>query len=384
MHPLKRLHHDARVRWWKTLALGFDTGLSIHRLAEVLGKDRDERLVQLAGVVFKRLQEGQSLSQALEDLPDHFSKFQVSMIRAGEAGGVLPVILRVLEEEETAFVESTRKLWQSMIGPLITLFIASAALFILLPLFVFGNYLALMQDLHLPDDGSPLLAFMRFTQSGWWWGGLAALLLLTTWVMTLRKQREKFFRSLFLAGSRLPQLGRYFEAFRDADSTSSYLVAFLENALLSGRLSNSVGRAWRCHTGARFAATLGRLWQVNAGLIKSVELAIDVSGSALLALKRKAILGRLKAGESLASALASCHVFPENDLLVSMIAVGEESGKVPELCLLVTRYYRLDLETRLQAAAAALSPLVYLLLGGLVGGLVIMMLAPMSKLIESL
>lgn len=353
-------------------------------MAQIFEQDQDIRLVRLARVIFGKVKAGQSLSQSMEDLPDHFSPFQVSMVRVGETSGQMSQMLLVLDQEEVSFVKSSRQVWQSMLSPLITLVIAFAAMFILLPLFVFGSYLQLMKDLQVPEDQGPLLALMRFTQTPWWWAGLAALLVAMVLVFALRKEREKFLRSFFRALSHSNWLGRYFQPFRDADSTSSYAAAFLENAVLSGKWSMTAGKAWRCHVGSRFAATLGRLWGVNVGLLKSVELAIEVSGSALLAVKRKEILNRLKEGASLANALISAQVFSEKEMLVSMIAVGEESGKVPQLCQLVSEYYRMDLESRLRSAAAALSPMVYLLLGVLVGGLIIMMLTPMSKLIESL
>ena len=325
-------------------------------------------------MVLARVIAGTALSAAMADLREQFSEFQVNMARAGETAGTLPDMLRILEEEETSNFLQQRQLIQQLVSPLVTVVVAAGLMFIVLPLFVFGRYLDLLKDLGLQGRESALLSFMRFTQTPLWWGGLGALLGLALFSFLWPEQRNRYLRSwAFL----LRRLGL-------SENHREYYWAWFEERLLQSKFFGLAGRAWRCHVGSRFTSTLGPLLDAGIPVLHAVSLAVDVSGSPLLMSRKGLVLDGLKSGSTLSVALGEAEVFSPGEMLIGMISVGEESGKQGELLRLVARGYQSDLEVLVRSASAALTPIIFLFLGLIVGGLMVMMLEPMSRVIQSL
>lgn len=316
------------------LAAGLPVDRALATLIEVTDKERFRKMLK---DVLRSVQSGSYLSDAVAKHPGAFSNFYVSMIRAGEAGGVLESVL----ERLGIFLEASQELKDyiksALVYPLFLVFVGGISIIILMT-FVIPRFSVIFADLGqtIPLSTRFLISTSRILQT-WWW-----LILLvigaTGYTISLYLKTPSGRRRLDAWKLRLPMIGD--------------LVRKIE--------------------AARFARTLGTLSRSGVSMLLALNLIQDIIGNSLMVEALKKVYERVKEGDRLSKSLADSNIFPS--LAVQMITVGEESGRLDEMLLRVAENYEKNIRITVKRLISFLEPAMILGMGLVVGFIVISML----------
>jgi general secretion pathway protein F len=295
--------------------------------------------------VLKQIKGGKSLAEALAAHPRYFSKLYVNMIRAGEAGGVLDVILARLVEFERAADELRSYLIGALIYPCLLAAVGTASVGVLL-YFVIPKFAGIFDDIGapVPPETQALLWLSNFTTSYWWAilgiiiGGVAGA---RYWIRTPKGSRA--WDSLVL---RLPLLG----------ST----VVKVEVA--------------------RFARTLGTLIASSVPLIAGVRIVQEIAGNQIIAEGISRIAAGAKRGEGVSKPMRDAGVFP--GLAVHLVEVGEETGRLDTMLLQIADSLEKDVRSSVKTLTAVFEPVIILVMGIIVGTVILSMLMAIFSINE--
>jgi general secretion pathway protein F len=287
--------------------------------------------------VLKQIKGGKSLAEALAAHPKQFSRLYVNMVRAGEAGGILDVILERLVDFERAADELRSYFVASLIYPCLLTSVGIGSIGLLL-YFVIPKFASIFSDAGavIPPETLVLLWLSNFTTNYWWvvLGGIAlAVAGIRSWVRTPGGSR--MWDSLKL---RLPMVGP--------------IVLKIEVA--------------------RFARTLGTLTASSVPLIAGVRIVQDIVANQILAEGISKIASGAKRGEGVAKPMRDAGIFP--GLAVNLVEVGEETGRLDTMLLQIAEVYEKDVRTSVKALTSVFEPAIILVMGVIVGGVVLSML----------
>ncbi len=292
---------------------------------------------QLVESLRRDVKEGKSLAQAMESKQESFSKMYISMIRAGEEGGILAKLLPSLERFLTEAEETRRNLIAAMIYPTI-LFIVGIVSVVLMLGFVVPQFATLFEDVgsNIPDSAAFLLYLSSWVQSWGWILAVIPFALIYLWKWWGSDRNKKKQRDQFLL--RLPLMG---------------------NLL-------------RQKEAATFARTLGALLDAGIPLLKGLRITHGVVENNVIADKLKKVEEDVTAGISLGKSLDKHKVFPI--LLPRLVAVGEETGRTAAILNQLAETFDGVVKDTLSKMVSLIEPLLIVTLGILVGGIVITML----------
>ncbi len=330
----------------RQFATMIDAGLSLIRALGILGDQAENKV--LAGVIQTvrlDVERGSSLSNAMARHPKVFTRLFVSMVRAGETGGVLDSVLLQLAETLEKQVELRRKIRSAMTYPVavlgLVLMIASGML-----LFVVPTFKTLYDDLGgtLPLPTRMLLAL----SSGMVKFAIPALVLQMLAVWQFRR---------WIAG----------------ESGRAVWDAFKLRVPIFGKLVHKTAIT-------RFARTFSVLLHSGVPILESLEITADTVGNAVVARAINASKESIRQGASVAAPLAEHAVFPT--MVVQMIAVGEETGSVDEMLERVADFYDQEIEATVDALTSLLEPLLVAVMGAVVGSMVVALYMPMFNVIN--
>jgi general secretion pathway protein F len=314
------------------LSAGLPLDRSLNILADISESKEMKSVIQS---ILKSIREGSAFSDALQRHPKIFSKLYVSMIRAGEVGGVLDVVLDKLGE----FLETAKELRDhvisAMVYPVILVVTGGASIIVLLT-FVLPRFTVIFAELGsaLPLPTQILLSFSNALKSYWW---LVLLALVAGWFL---------FRSYVKSSS-----GRYrWDAFKL--KMAGDVVRKLETA--------------------RFCRTLGTLIKSGVPLLQALNNAKEVLTNQVIASAIDSVSKGTKEGKGIAVPLSETRVFPP--LALSMIKVGEETGQLDTMLLKVATTYEKGLREALKRFMSLLEPLMILTMGLVIGFIVVSML----------
>ncbi|MHB9098530.1 MAG: type II secretion system F family protein [Syntrophales bacterium] len=309
-----------------------DRALSI--LIDVAEKDRFKDVIR---DVLKNIQGGSYLSNALAKYPRVFSSFYVSMVRAGEAGGVLDDVLKRLG----VFLESSQDfkdyIKSAMVYPIFLVSVGGISIIILLT-FVMPKFAVIFSDMRqaIPLSTRVLLGF-----------GTA---LKTYWPVILGGLGVVYF-----------SLRRYIKTPAGSLKLDRYKLHF-----------PIVGELVKKIEVARFARTLGTLSQSGVPILQALNLVKDIIGNQVIAGTLGKVYNRVKEGEKLSRPLGDIDIFPS--LAIQMITVGEETGRLGEMLLRVAENYEKVARDTVRRVVSLLEPAMILGMGVVVGFIVISMM----------
>jgi general secretion pathway protein F len=295
--------------------------------------------------VLKEIKGGKSLAEALATHPKQFTRLYVNMVRAGEAGGVLDVILARLVEFERSADELRSYLIAALIYPVLLTGVGVASIGILM-YFVIPKFAGIFEEMGaaVPPATLAMLWMSRMTTSYWW----VALLAIGTvigggryWVRTPAGRRIWDIIKL-----RLPLLGP---------------------TILKMEM-------------ARFARTLGTLMASAVPLISGVRIVQDIANNTIIAEGISKIADGAKRGEGVSRPMRDAGVFP--GLAVHLVEVGEETGRLDTMLLQVADVYEKDVKTSIKALTSVFEPAIILVMGILVGTVVLSMLMAIFSINE--
>jgi len=334
----RRLSEEHITNATRELSTLLRAGMPLDRALGVLvSLNEGEPIAEMLGDVRKQVNGGASLADAIENQGDTFDRFYINLLRAGEAGGALDVVLDRLAEHMEQSKELHDSLVSALIYPAILIVVAVTSIFILLG-YVVPQFTELFEDVGqvLPLPTRITIAVGEALQNYGW----VALLVIAAGVWLLRRQLA------------------------DPRGRRRWHARFLKLPL-AGVIITRVEVA-------RFARTLGTLLHNGVPLLKALSIVKDSIGNQVIADGIERVAGSLKEGQSLAEPLAEAALFPP--FAIHMIRVGEESGRLEELLLQVASIYDRETQVTIKRTLTLLEPVLILVLGIIIAAVIMSIL----------
>ena len=322
----------------RELATLLKAGLPLDRSLEILRTVAEKKAVgEMLVRVLDRVRSGASLADAMASQERAFPRFYVSMVRAGETGGALDAVLERLAD----FIEKSQALTENvksaLVYPAILLTMAGGTVILLL-MVVIPQFRPLFEDAGeaLPLATQILVSLGEVFQDYWWAIGLAVVGL----VLLARRELSNPVRRFRWDGVfwRIPLVGD--------------LVSKIEVA--------------------RFSRMLSTLLRNGVAMLNALAIVKDTLTNAVIAAAVEDVAARLKEGQGLAQPLMAARVFP--DLAVSLVRVGEETGKLEEMLDKVAEIYDREVQRTIERLLTLLVPALTIGLGVLIAAIIVSIL----------
>jgi type IV pilus assembly protein PilC len=327
-----------------------DAGLPILRSLQILEQQQKPGLLKaIIGGVADEVEGGGTLSDAMSKYPKAFDKLYTNMINAGEAGGVLDLILARLAD----FMEKAAKLKKKVIGamiyPAVVISIAVGIVSMIM-IFVIPKFEEIFKDfkLELPAPTKILLAVSRWFAVDYGWAYLLAAPFVMVGLIKLIKLSEGGRYGVDLVKLKIPILG-----------------AILSKTAI-----------------ARFTRTLGTLISAGVPILDAINITKETSGNEVYARALMKVHDAIREGESMADPLRATKVC--DAIVVNMVDVGEETGDLDKMLLKVADNYDSDVDVLVGSLISILEPVMVVILGVIVGFIVIALFMPMISLIQGI
>ena len=334
----------------RQLAILLGAGLPLIRSLRTLEKQSQNPAVQgVLGKTCEIVEGGATFAEALSQSPKSFDKLYLNMIRAGEASGAMEVILDRLANFMESAARIAGKVKSAMIYPCVILFIAVLAL-VGLMLFIVPNFSKIFDDLL---EGEPLPGITQFLintsntmMNQWYFYILGIILIIVAYKVTVA----------------IPQ--------------GKYAVDYCKyNMPLFGPIISKTAIS-------RFSRTLGTLMSSGVPVLSALAIVKDTSGNETVSSAVQKVYDAVKEGEGIAAPLGKTKIFPE--MVISMVEVGEETGKLPEMLDKIADTYEEEVNNAVSALTSLIEPLMIVALAGMVGTIVIALFLPLTKIIEKM
>jgi type IV pilus assembly protein PilC len=337
------------VAFTRQLSTLQDAGLPILRSLQILEQQQKPGLLKaIIGGVSDEVEGGGTLSDAMSKYPKAFDKLYVNMINAGEAGGVLDLILARLAD----FMEKAQKLKKKVIGamiyPIVVISIAVGIVSMIM-IFVIPKFEEIFRDFgtKLPTITVVLLNISRWFANQYGWAYLLAF---------------PFVMWLLIKLTKLSEGGRY------ALDAIKLKIPILGSILGKTAI-------------ARFTRTLGTLISAGVPILDAINITKETCGNEVYARALSKVHDAIREGESMADPLRATKVC--DAIVVNMVDVGEETGDLDKMLIKVADNYDNDVDVLVSSLISILEPLMVVILGFIVGFIVIALFAPMITLIQT-
>jgi len=338
MFVKSRVTQDDVAVFTQELATLLKAGLPLDRCLEILiGLSANEPVRQLMTQLREDVRGGASLSKAMEAQPAVFSRFYLNMIRAGEAGGALDVVLQRLNE----FMERSRELRDTvksaLIYPAILVGVAVLSVVVLL-MWVVPQFSQMFEESGkaLPLPTQIVIASGDFVRGYWWALILCGVGVYSWFVRQMREPASRYRWDKRLLG--FPLIGD--------------LIGKLEVA--------------------RFSRTLGTLVGNGVTLLTALSIVKETLSNTVMSAGLSVVAAELKEGKGLGKPLMESGLFPK--LAVHLVIVGEETGKLQEMLIRIADIYDREVHTAVKRMLALLEPVLILGLGLIIGGIIMSIL----------
>ncbi len=344
----KKVKLKEMVIFTRQFATMINSGVALLRALNVMvDQAQSELFKKILGEIKAGVEEGRSLSECMAEHPKTFSKLYISMVAAGEVGGVLDEVL----ERLAVFMEGNARLIgqvkTAMTYPSVVSVIAGAIfiflLYFVIPIFkeMFGQ-----MGVDLPAFTQLLIDMSSFIRDYWYivlGGSLGSVYGLIAFIKT------PFGRSWF------------------------------DNVMLKAPVFGDIIRKVAV---ARFTRTLGTLLRSGVPLMTALEITQDTAGNVHIAAGIAKVREAVSEGEGMTKPLEQTQLFPP--MVTQMIAIGEESGNIDAMLSKVADFYDEEVEQAVKALTSLLEPIMMVGIGGMVGSIIIGMYLPMFSVISAI
>jgi len=334
----------------RQLATLIDAGLPLLRGLTVLAKQEpDPVLRSTINQLAESVQSGSTFSEGLAGHPKIFNKLYVNMVKAGELGGVLELVLLRLAEFQEKAQKIKNKVVAAMFYPIIVLVIAIAIMAFLL-VFIVPKFEAIFADML---GGKPLPALTQFV------------------IGTSNLVKDHIFT---LVGALIVGI----VLFKILGKTPKG-AELIDNVLLRAPL---FGDLTRKSSISRFSRTLGTLVTSGVPILQALNITRETAGNMVIANAILKVHDAVKEGESIVAPLEASGVFPP--MVISMIDVGEETGQLPEMLLKIAEVYDDEVDNAVSGLTSLLEPIMIVFLAVVVGTIVIALFLPLISIISGM
>jgi len=337
------------TQFTRQLSTLIDAGLPIVRSLRILEQQQKPGPMRLAiRLVAEDVEEGITLSEAMGAQSKAFNRLYCNMIRAGELGGVLDLVLRRLAE----FLERTQALKRRVVGAMLypvavitfSVGIVMAIMIIVIPKF---ETIFLEMGQALPPTTEALIAISRWVQ----FPGFIVILAMPVVIYLVLKLLKMS-----------PQ-GRY------------GVDAFFMNIPLFGQIIRKTAVA-------RFSRTMGTLLGAGVPILEALNITRETAGNEVFSKAMITVHDGIREGESFAAPLRQAKIV--EPMVVNMIDVGEETGKQDQMLDKIADVYDEEVQTLVDSMVSLLEPVMVIVLGLIVGFIVISLFMPMVSVLSSL
>lgn len=339
----------------RQLATLIDSGLPLLRGLTVLGNQEPNPVLRgTINAIADSVQSGSTFSESLAQHPKIFNKLYVNMVKAGELGGVLEVVLTRLAEYQEKADKLKNKIVSAMVYPVIVLFIAVAIMTFLMLFIVpkFKEMFASMENAELP-------AISRFVF------GFSENLIARPYVLP-----NVVWVFLLIAGGFF--LFKLFSNTKGGRKTVDRIKLKLP----------IFGDIQRKSAIARFSRTLGTLVTSGVPILQALLITRETAGNVVVSGAVDKIHEAVKEGESIVTPLSTTGLFPS--MVISMVDVGEETGQLPEMLLKIADVYDDEVDNAVTALTSILEPIMIVFLALVVGAVVFALFLPLIKIITTM
>ncbi|MEO6053522.1 MAG: type II secretion system F family protein [Chthoniobacterales bacterium] len=334
----------------RQLATLIDAGLPLLRGLTVLAKQEPDLVLRKTiNQLAESVQGGGTFSEGLASHPKIFNKLYVNMVKAGELGGVLELVLLRLAEFQEKAQKIKNKVVSAMFYPIIVLVIAIAILSFLL-IFIVPKFQQIFNDML---NGQSLPALTEFVI------GASDLLK----------------NHIFLIIGAVVAIVIILKLMAKTPKGAHFLDTLALRAPLFGDLT-------RKNAISRFSRTLGTLVTSGVPILQALNITRDTAGNYIIASAITKVHDAVKEGESIVAPLEASNVFPP--MVISMVDVGEETGQLPEMLLKIAEVYDDEVDNAVSGLTSMLEPIMIVFLALVVGTIVIALFMPLITIITSL
>ncbi|WP_347252881.1 type II secretion system F family protein [Dokdonella sp.] len=310
----------------------------------VAGGQNNPRMKNMLVDIKTEIEGGSSLNESLNKYPVQFDELYRNLVRAGESAGVLDTVLDTIATYKENIEAIKAKIKKAMFYPAMVIAVAILVSSILM-IFVIPQFENVFQGFgaDLPAFTQMLVNMSRFMVQYWWLVfGIAGAVIVG--IVLLYKRSDKFAHLVGRGMLKLPVVGE-----------------MLREAAL-----------------ARFARTLGVTFKAGVPLVEALDSVAGATGSVVYNDAVKRIREDVAVGHQLQLAIRQTNLFP--NMVVQMVAIGEESGALDKMLFKIAEFYEQEVNNAVDALSSLLEPLIMVILGVLVGGMVIGMYLPIFKL----
>jgi type IV pilus assembly protein PilC len=329
----------------RQLATMLRAGVPLLQAFDIVAKGHSNPAVgKLVYAVRSEVETGSSLRQAFEKHPVYFDALYTNLIGAGETAGILDTVLDRLASYKEKILAIKSKIKSALFYPLaiivVAVIITAIIMLFVIPAFkqVFANFGA-----DLPALTLMVIALSDFFVQ-WWW-------------------------AMFLG------LGGAIYGFFYSWKRSVPMQIAMDRALLRTPIFGSLLRKSAI---ARWTRTLATTFAAGVPLVEALESVAGAAGNNEYLVATKRIQAEVATGTSLNSAMQASDVFP--NMVIQMVAIGEEAGSLDTMLGKVADYYDQEVDDAVKALSSLMEPMIMVVLGTLIGGLVIAMYLPIFKL----
>jgi type IV pilus assembly protein PilC len=324
-----------------------NAGLPLVQALDILSKQSEHKgLQQITKAVVFEVESGATVADAMRNHPKGFTDLYVNMVAAGEAGGILDTILMRL----ATFLEKNdrlvRKVKGAMVYPAVIMSVAALAIVILLwkVIPVFKDMFASV-NMELPLPTKIVIGMSAFLNSYWWALGLGAVA-----------------TGLFLQ-----------RVYATPEGKLGIDKLMLKLPVL--------GDVLRKASVSRFTRTLGTLISSGVPILDGLEITARTAGNRVVQDAIMASRASIAGGDTIAAPLAKSNVFPP--MVISMIAVGEQTGGLDEMLTKIADFYDDEVDAAVGALLSLLEPIMIVVLGVVVGGMIVAMYLPIFDMVNA-
>jgi type IV pilus assembly protein PilC len=331
----------------RQFATMIEAGMNVVSALVILEQQTDDPvLVDVIATLREDVESGLLLSEAMHRHPRVFSKLYVAMVEAGEAAGILDIVLDRVALQIEKEQQIKRRVKSAMVYPTITMVFAFIVLTVML-MFIVPVFVKIFAQLHgqLPTLTQYIIHLSNLLR-GYWFvifpvlGGIA-------WGLLRYKKTEP---------------GRQFwDRFKL-------------------RIPMKIGDTTRKITIARFSRTLSTLVAAGVDIIKALEITGQASGNYVVEEALAEVRTTVREGSTIAQPLIENPVFPP--MVAQMVRIGEETGELEKMLGKVADFYEDEVDAAIDGLSAMIEPLMMIIVGAMVGVILIAMYLPMFKMLK--
>ena len=334
----------------RQLSTLISAGLPLLRSLRTLGKqEKDANLKKIMAGLSESVEGGTTFSEALTQHPKAFNKLYVNMVKAGELGGVLEIVLTRLAEFAEKSQRIKGKVTSAMVYPLVVLTIAVGIVTFLM-LFIVPKFEAIFKDMlggrPLPLITQMIMDLSRFIQGNF-------ILIAVAIIVAVVAARFAM---------KMPGVAATVDNYK------------LKIPLFGDMLTKT--------SVARFSRTLGTLVSSGVPILQALNITRDTAGNLRVSKAVESIHDNVKEGESMVTPMEASGIFPP--MVVSMVQVGEETGQLPDMLTKVADVFEEEVDNAVSGLTSLLEPVMIVLLALVVGTIVVALFLPLITIIQDL